>query len=55
MSTQHDKGKIKENAYAALVRSNVFLPKKEKAKKGKGSYKRKTKHNSKVPYQKKIV
>lgn len=46
MSTKHNKGEIKHNAYAALVRSNVFLPKREKAKKGKGSYKRKSKHKS---------
>lgn len=46
MSTKHDKGKIKDNAYAALVRSELFMPKKEKPKKGKGSYKRCSKHKS---------
>lgn len=39
--TDHDKGTIKESAVKALVRSNIFLPKQEKPKKGKGSYKRK--------------
>lgn len=43
-NTDHNKGVIKDNAYAALVRSNVFTPKKEKPKKGKGSYKRKSKY-----------
>lgn len=43
-TTIHNKGKIKDNAYAALVRSNVFMPKKEAPKKGKGSFKRKGKH-----------
>jgi len=46
MSFQHDKGKIKHNALAALVTSNAFLPKKEKIKKGKGSYNRNSKHKS---------
>jgi len=46
MSFQHDKGKIKHNALAALVTSNAFLPKKEKTNKGKGSYKRNEKHKS---------
>jgi len=35
MSFQHDKGKIKHNALAALVTSNAFLPKKERSKKVK--------------------
>lgn len=43
---KHNKGKIKDNAYAALVRSDVFRPKKEKSKKGKGSYSRKSKHKT---------
>jgi alternative ribosome-rescue factor len=46
MSFQHDKGKIKHNALAALVTSNASLPKKEKIKKGKGSYNRNSKHKS---------
>lgn len=39
--TSHNKGRIKDNALKALVRSNVFLPKIEKDKK---KYSRKTKH-----------
>jgi len=41
---EHDKGEIKHNALAALVTSKVFLPKKEKVKKGKGSYSRKNRN-----------
>lgn len=44
MSTEHNKGTIKHNALQALVRSNIFMPKKETAKKGKGSYKRSSKY-----------
>jgi len=51
MSFQHDKGKIKHNALAALVTSNAFLPKKEKTKKGKGSYNRNSKHKSDYSYK----
>jgi alternative ribosome-rescue factor len=47
MSVKHNKGKINDNAYAALVRSDVFKPKKENPKKGKGSYKRTSKHKNK--------
>ena len=54
-STKHDKGEIKDNAYAALVRSEVFLPKKEKPKKGKGAYKRKAKHKGKDYFGKLIL
>ena len=38
--TQHNKGKIKDNAIKALVRSNIFRHKIEKPKKGAGSYNR---------------
>lgn len=37
---QHNKGKIKDNAIKALVRSNIFRHKIEKPKKGAGSYNR---------------
>lgn len=41
MAHDHGRGKIKDNAMAALVTSTLFRPKKFKAKKGKGSYSRK--------------
>ena len=41
MKHEHGRGKIKDNAYAALVTSLLFRPKTEKSKKGKGSYSRK--------------
>lgn len=37
---QHNKGKIKDNAIKALVRSNIFRHKIEKPKKGAGSFNR---------------
>lgn len=40
LPTQHNKGKIKDNAIKALVRSNIFRHKVFKNKKGKGSYNR---------------
>ena len=39
---QHNKGTIRDNAIKALVKSNVFRPKVERKKKGKGSYHRQT-------------
>lgn len=41
MKHEHNKGKIKDNALKALVRSNLFRYRTEKSKKGKGSYSRK--------------
>lgn len=41
MKTNHNRGKIRDNAVKALVRSNLFRHKVEKPKKGKGSYSRK--------------
>ncbi|EKY07569.1 hypothetical protein HMPREF9120_00974 [Neisseria sp. oral taxon 020 str. F0370] len=35
---QHNKGKIRDNALKALVKSNLFRHKTERKKKGKGSY-----------------
>lgn len=43
MKHEHNKGKIKDNALKALVRSNLFRYRTEKPKKGKGSYSRKIK------------
>ena len=40
MKHQHNKGKIRDNALKALVRSNLFRHKTERKKKGKGSYNR---------------
>lgn len=40
LPAQHNKGKIKDNAIKALVRSNIFRHKVFKNKKGKGSYNR---------------
>ncbi len=40
MTVQHNKGKIRDNALKALVHSNVFRPKIQTNKKGKGSYRR---------------
>ena len=42
LPAQHNKGKIKDNAIKALVRSNIFRHKVFKNKKGKGSYNRKS-------------
>jgi len=38
MAHQLNKGKIRDNALKALVRSNLFRHKTERKKKGKGSY-----------------
>ena len=40
MAHQLNKGKIRDNALKALVRSNLFRHKTERKKKGKGSYNR---------------
>ncbi|RJE77722.1 ribosome alternative rescue factor ArfA [Pseudoalteromonas citrea] len=46
----HQRGEIKDNALKALVTSPLFKTKVEKAKKGKGSFKRKAKHSGQEPY-----
>ncbi len=46
----HQRGEIKDNAIKALVTSALFKTKVEKNKKGKGSYRRKAKHQGKEPY-----
>ena len=52
MKHEHNKGKIKDNALKALVRSNLFRYRTEKPKKGKGSYSRKNqnKNNKAINY-----
>ncbi|MFC0118779.1 alternative ribosome-rescue factor A [Pseudoalteromonas xiamenensis] len=50
MVHDHKRGEIKDNAMKALVTSVLFQSKVEKAKKGKGSYSRATKHKGQVPY-----
>ena len=44
------RGEIKENALKAIVTSELFKLRVEKAKKGKGSFSRKMKHKGKEPY-----
>ena len=39
--TDHQRGEIRDNAYAALVTSVIFRSRSERPKKGKGSYSRK--------------
>lgn len=39
--TDHQRGEIRDNAYAALVTSVIFRCRSERPKKGKGSYNRK--------------
>lgn len=43
---QHKKGKIKDNAIAALLHDPLFRQRVEKNSKGKGSYERKGKHGN---------
>ena len=50
MKHEHNKGKIKDNALKALVRSNLFRYRTEKSKKGKGSYSRKNQNNKAIGY-----
>lgn len=47
MKSDHGRGKIQHNAYAAIVTSKLFKAKSELPKKGKGSrYSRKAKHKN---------
>ncbi|WP_286234115.1 alternative ribosome rescue factor ArfA [Thalassotalea sediminis] len=46
----HERGEIKANYLAALVTSKAFKTQVVKAKKGKGSFKRKAKHQGREPY-----
>ena len=45
------RGTINHSALGALVTSKIFSMRVEKAKKGKGSFKRKVKHSGKECYQ----
>ena len=47
MDHEHNRGNIKDNALKAVVTSKLFTIRVIKAKKGKGSYNRKTKHKGK--------
>lgn len=49
-TVEHQRGHIKDNALAALVTSKIFRSQVMKAKKGKGAYARKAKHQGKEPY-----
>lgn len=44
------RGEVKDNALKAIVTSELFKVRVEKAKKGKGSFSRKMKHRGKEPY-----
>jgi len=44
------RGKIKDNFLSAIVTSKVYKLQVVKAKKGKGSYRRTTKHKGQEPY-----
>lgn len=46
------RGEIKDNYFQAIVTSRVFRSKVEKAKKGKGSYTRNSKHRGKESFAK---
>lgn len=48
---QHNKGTIRDNALKALVTSNLFRPKVEHKKKGKGSYNRQAAKNGGTVFQ----
>lgn len=50
MVHDHQRGEIKDNALKALVTSPLFQTRVEKAKKGKGSFRRKAKHQGQEPY-----
>lgn len=50
LAVEHGRGEIKDNSFAALVTSKLFRTQVVKAKKGKGAYSRKAKHQGKEPY-----
>lgn len=51
-SLEVGRGKIQDNALKAIVTSPLFTTRVERAKKGKGSFHRKSKHKGKEPYSK---
>ncbi len=50
VTTDLGRGQINDNFLAALVTSKVYKLQVVKAKKGKGSFSRKNKHQGKEPY-----
>ncbi|RTZ18242.1 ribosome alternative rescue factor ArfA [Vibrio aquaticus] len=52
IETELGRGQINDNALKAAVTSQLFRIRVEKAKKGKGSFKRNMKHRGKEPYSK---
>lgn len=46
------RGAVKDNALKMIVTSKLYKTRVEKAKKGKGSFTRKAKHQGKEPYSK---
>jgi len=48
--TDIGRGKIKDNFLSAIVTSKIYKVQVVKAKKGKGSFRRTTKHKGKEPY-----
>lgn len=52
VETELGRGQIHDNALKAAVTSQLFRLRVEKAKKGKGSFKRNMKHRGKEPYSK---
>jgi len=52
VDTEFGRGIIKDNALKAVVTSQLFRQRIEKAKKGKGSFSRNMKHKGKEPYSK---
>ncbi len=52
VDTEFGRGVVKDNALKAVVTSQLFRQRVEKAKKGKGSFSRKMKHRGKEPYSK---
>ncbi|ELR67934.1 Hypothetical protein C942_00242 [Photobacterium marinum] len=50
IETEHGRGTIRDNALKAVVTSKVFATRVVKAKKGKGSFKRKGKYAGRESY-----
>ncbi|MBA6231251.1 MULTISPECIES: alternative ribosome rescue factor ArfA [unclassified Colwellia] len=50
MATDIGRGQIKDNFFAAIVTSKVYKLQVVQAKKGKGSFKRSSKHQGREPY-----
>jgi len=49
-TTDIGRGKIKDNFLSAIITSKIYKMQVVKAKKGKGSYRRTTKHKGQEPY-----